>query len=180
MKIPIRKTPFYFLRHAQTDHSIYQLYDDPDEVQLNEKGIKQALEIQSILAHLPITTVCSSPLLRVQQTKEIALKNKIFKDIILEDLRECPSMLWDLFYASELRSLTIEEWELVQEFIYRVERGLKQAFQQEDPLLLIAHGGTYWALYHLLQLEGNQKINNCILVEFFLDQQNTWKTKFIS
>ncbi|MEK7340030.1 MAG: hypothetical protein AABZ92_04880, partial [Verrucomicrobiota bacterium] len=94
--------------------------------------------------------------------------------------RECPSMLWDLFYASELRSLTIEEWELVQEFIYRVERGLKQAFQQEDPLLLIAHGGTYWALYHLLQLEGNQKINNCILVEFFLDQQNTWKTKFIS
>lgn len=175
----INCTSFFFLRHAQTDHNVNNIYDDENEIELNQKGVQQAIEIQPIISTLPITTVCSSPMLRVQQTKNIVLKNKIFKDVVLEDLRECQSALWRLFIASESRSLTQEEWTLIQQFIDRVKRGLLHAFQHHDPVLLIAHGGTYWALSHLLNIEGNRKIENCILMEIFY-QQGTWKSKFIS
>ena len=180
MKFFVRKAPFYFLRHAQTDHNVHSIYDDENEIELNQKGIQQALELQQVIANLPITTVCSSPLRRAQQTKEIVLKGKMFKDIVLEDLRECPSALWRLFLASELRSLTPQEWELIQVFINRIEEGLNQAFQHDDPLLLIAHGGTYWALSHLLKLEGDRKVDNCMLVEISSQQKDIWKTKLIS
>lgn len=171
---------FYFLRHAQTDHNLYQIYDDKGVVELNEKGIQQALSIQEDLVSLSLATVCSSPLHRVQQTKNLALKNTDYEDVILEDLQECPSHLWRLFLASEERALTTEESDLVSGFIKRVEKGLERAFQYEAPLLLIAHGGTYWALSHLLQLEGDKKIGNCELIKIYLDEQNTWKKRFIS
>lgn len=176
----VRKTPFYFLRHAQTDHNVHRIYDDENEIELNQTGIQQALELQQVIANLPIATVCSSPLRRAQQTKEIVLKGKMFKDVVLEDLRECPSALWRLFLASESRSLTPQEWEIIQGFINRIDQGLNQAFQHDDPLLLIAHGGTYWALSHLLKLEGNRKVDNCTLVEIFPHQNDIWKTKLIS
>lgn len=86
-----RKAPFYFLRHGQTDHNVHNIYDDESEVELNQKGILQATELQRVISNLDIDTVCSSPLRRVQQTKELVLKGKIFKDIVIEDLRECPS-----------------------------------------------------------------------------------------
>ncbi|PWU14528.1 MAG: hypothetical protein C5B45_04235 [Chlamydiae bacterium] len=180
MSFFIRKAPFYFLRHAQTDHNVHRIYDDKNEIEINQNGVQQAIKLQQTIASLPIATVCSSPLRRVQQTKEIVLKNKVFRDVVLEDLRECPSALWRLFLASESRPLTNQEWELIQIFINRIEQGLNQALQQDDPLLLIAHGGTYWALSHLLRLEGDRKIDNCVLVKICPDQQETWKAKFIS
>lgn len=88
--------------------------------------------------------------------------------------------LWRLFLASEVRSLTLQEWELVQAFIDRIEQGLIQAFRHDGPLLLIAHGGTYWAISHLLKLERNRKLDNCILTEITLNKEDFWKTKFIS
>lgn len=180
MNFPLVKSPFYFLRHGQTNHNLNShLYNENTEIGLNEKGISQALEIQTILSSISISTVCCSPLFRAQQTKEIVLKNKEYKSIDLEDFRECSSNLWKLFLASEKRSLTERESNLVQGFVNQVENGLKHAFQQEQPLLLIAHGGTYWALSQLLQLKGNRKIDNCLLVEVF-STQNGWKTKYIS
>lgn len=180
MGLSIRKAPFYFLRHAQTDHNVHRIYDDENEIEINQTGVQQAIKLQQAIASLSIATVCSSPLRRVQQTKEIVLKNKAFRDVILEDLRECPSALWHLFLTSESRPLTNQEWELIQTFINRIEQGINQAFQHEDPLLLIAHGGTYWALSHLLRLEGNRKIDNCVLVKICPDRQETWKAEFIS
>jgi broad specificity phosphatase PhoE len=79
MRFVFVKTPFFFLRHAQTDHNVYNVY-----------------------------TVRSSPLLRVQQTKEIVLKNKKCRGVIVDDLRECSSAFWRLFIASKSCSLTKE------------------------------------------------------------------------
>lgn len=179
MSFSLVKLPFYFLRHGQTNHNLSShLYNENTEIGLNEKGISQALGIQTILSRIPISTVCCSPLFRAQQTKEIVLKNKKYKSLDLEDFRECSSDLWRLFLLSEKRSLTEQEFSLVQKFVNQVENGLKHAFQQEQPLLLIAHGGTYWALSQLLQLEGNRKIDNCLLVEIS-PTQDGWKTKYI-
>lgn len=177
MKFAFRRTPFYFLRHGETDHNVHKIYDDFTEIHLNENGEKQALQVQRIFRSLPIATVCSSPLLRVQQTKNIVLENKRVHDVILDEFRECPSSLWRLFLAAETRELTIEEWALINEFIHQVKDGLEKALQYNAPMLLVAHGGTYWALAHLLQLQGNRKIGNCILTYISPEESEIWRAE---
>ncbi|MEK7340169.1 MAG: histidine phosphatase family protein [Candidatus Rhabdochlamydia sp.] len=177
MKFTFRRTPFYFLRHGETDHNVHGIYDDFTEIHLNENGKKQALEIHKIFRSIPIITVCSSPLLRVQQTKNIVLENKSVQDIILDELRECPSALWRLFLAAEIRELTIGEWDLINEFTYRVKNGLEKALEYNAPILLIAHGGTYWALAHLLHLQGDPKIGNCVLTHIIPEGSKTWRAE---
>lgn len=178
MKFTFPKTPFYFLRHAETDHNVNKIYDDFSEVHLNENGKKQALEVQRVFHSTPITTVCSSPLLRVQQTKAIVLGNKLVKNhIVLNDFRECSGALWRLFLTAETRDLSPQEWIPINEFTNRVKAGLEKVLQFDEPILLIAHGGTYWALAHLLQLEGDPKIGNCFPMYITPEKSGAWKAQ---
>jgi len=177
MTTALHRTPFYFLRHGETDHNAHQIYDDVTQVQLNEKGHQQALHIQRVLHTLPLSTVCSSPLLRVQQTKNIVIQNKPVRDIICEEFSECPGSLWRLFIAAETTNLTVEEWSLINTFTSRVQQGLSKALQYPGPILIVAHGGTYWALAHLLQLQGDRKIGNCILTYISPVAPNLWRAE---
>lgn len=177
MKFTFHKIPFYFLRHGETNHNVHNIYDDLVDVHLNEKGQKQAFEVQQIFNSIPITTVCSSPLLRVQQTKNIVLEGRVARNVILDEFRECSSNLWRLFLASETRLLTLDEWAIINKFIYRVKDGLEKALQNDGPILIVAHGGTYWALAHLLQLEGDRKIGNCILTYIFPQESELWRAE---
>ncbi len=177
----ISKTPFYFLRHAETDHNLYKIYDEfTEKIQLNENGKKQALQVQRIFSSISIATVCSSPLLRVQQTKEIILENKPVEDIILDEFCECSSSLWQLFLAAETGALPSEEWAPIHEFTQRVKTGLEKALQYTSPMLLVAHGGTYWALAHLLDIQGDRKIGNCDLRYIIPDTSGIWKAEPIN
>lgn len=174
MKDFFPRVPFYFLRHGETNHNVHGVYDDFNEPELNETGINQSIKMRAILASLDIATVCSSPLIRVQQTKMVALEGKTYQDKVLDDLRECPSELWRLFLASETRSLNVEEWNSVYKFVDRVKNALGQALKFDHPLLLIAHGGTYWAIAHLFELPGDRKISNCVLTKIIPDSANGW------
>ncbi len=173
----MNRVPFYFMRHAQTDHNLYRIYDDSHDVHLNETGKDQARQLQKILQPLQITTVCSSPLLRVQQTKKLALENKTYEDIIIDGLRECPGALWKLFLASETRELLEEETQVVDAFLNSTKHALMQALQSTGPLLIIAHGGTYWACTHLLKIATERKIDNCSLVRITPYESDTWKAE---
>jgi probable phosphoglycerate mutase len=178
MNVPFRQIPFYFLRHGETDHNVNKIYDDFAEVHLNENGKRQAYEVQNTFRTTPIATVCSSPLLRVQQTQAIVLENKIVQNnVILDDLKECPGALWHLFLAAENRELKSNEWNLINQFLDRVRNGLMQALEYDGPTLLIAHGGTYWALSHLLQIKGDPKINNCVPMYITPGISGTWEAQ---
>ena len=132
MKYPFPQIPFYFLRHGETDHNVNKIYDDFAEVHLNETGKRQAYDVQNLFQTTQISTVCSSPLLRVQQTKAIVFENKIIQNnVILDDFKECPGALWHLFLAFENRELETHEWELIDEFLNRVRNGLIKALEFE-------------------------------------------------
>lgn len=175
MKSTFCRIPFYFLRHGETDHNVRKIYDDCTETHLNENGKQQAIQVERILRSLPIVTVCSSPLLRAQQTKNIVVGNKPVDDVVIDEFRECPSSLWRLFLAAETRELAMEERALIHAFTNQVKSGLEKALQYNTPILLVAHGGTYWALTHLLELEGNRKIRNCELTYIFPEGSENWK-----
>lgn len=177
MEFAFRRVPFYFLRHGETDHNVHKIYDDFTEIHLNENGKNQALRVQRTFRSIPVATICSSPLLRVQQTKNIVLENRPVHDVILEELRECPGALWRLFLAAETRELTLEEWALINEFTQRVKNGLEKALEYNTPILLVAHGGTYWALAHLLQLQGDRKIGNSILTYITPQEPGIWSAE---
>lgn len=170
---------FLFVRHGQTDHNVHKIYDDITDVPLNEVGIQQSIALGKKFQNLHVDTVISSPLLRVQETKKRILKNRSFNDLIFEEFKECPSALWRLFMAWEKRTLTLQEWEQIDQFTCRVKLGLQRAMQHEGTVLIIAHGGTFWALAHLLQLEIDRKIDNCMPVKFSSDMNSKWKVEFI-
>ena len=171
---------FYFLRHGETEHNLRKLYSDDPNVPLNRQGRRQARALRDLLEPLAIATVCSSPLLRAQQTKEIALADLAFEEVVVEELKECPAALWRLFLASESRLLSRPEQQRILAFFKLAEGALRKILSCRPPLLVVAHGGTYWAFSHLLKLEGARKIGNCSLVELFCDEKNRWQTKLLS
>ena len=168
---------FYFLRHGQTDHNLYKIYDDFTDVELNQTGINQAICAFEILKDIKIKTVCSSPLKRVQQTKTHALANSGYQDIIIDELKECSGSLWKLFLEKNTRLHNSSEKQLIQSFFERVEIGLQKALIYDGPILIIAHGGTYLALTEILAAKGENNINNCELARFSYHKTNGWNVQ---
>lgn len=64
----ILQKEFYFIRHGQTDHNKSAPKIDHEDISLNDIGWQQANEIESIIAALPIKTICFSPLKRYAVT----------------------------------------------------------------------------------------------------------------
>ena len=174
----INGRPFYFMRHGETDHNLYGLYDDSVDVQLNKTGENQALKLQKLCSVLGISTVCASPLIRAQQTKNILFEKNPINDVTVQQFRECPGFFWKLFLAYERRALTESEWGEINSFIQVVKNGLIRSLNEKSPILIVAHGGIYWALMHLLQVKGNKKIGNCLL-RYFIPNNNGWNSEVV-
>lgn len=171
----LKQTSFYFLRHGQTDHNLFKIYDDFTDVAINETGIVQASQVSSILEALDIRTVCSSPLKRVQQTKEHALKNKAFHDVLIDELKECSGDLWKLFLKDKNQPFTQSEEVFIDSFFKQTFLGLEKALSYEGPVLIIAHGGTFLAMHKLLNVLGDPSIHNCELAHFSYSDNKGWE-----
>lgn len=77
---------FYFVRHGQTDHNIGLNANLNDG--LNKVGKHQTKKVTSLLAKLPIKTICSSPLLRIQETTEIINAKLKVPNFVIPELKE--------------------------------------------------------------------------------------------
>ena len=89
---------FFFVRHGQTDHNALEgkdKGDHPSAIPLNDAGRNQAKAIEPTVACLPVQTVCSSPLKRVQETKEIVNTARLSAaHHEIENLAECTAKIW--------------------------------------------------------------------------------------
>ena len=63
----------YIVRHGQTDYNVEGRYGGRIDVNLNEKGINQALEIKNNLQGKKFDVVISSPLSRAITTAKIII-----------------------------------------------------------------------------------------------------------
>ncbi|WKZ30611.1 MAG: histidine phosphatase family protein [Candidatus Dojkabacteria bacterium] len=64
----------YLFRHAQTDDNANHIFSGTRDVTLNETGIKQAYDLQKLLAEVQVDVAFSSPMRRTVETISIALK----------------------------------------------------------------------------------------------------------
>ena len=81
-------TPFWYLRHGETDWNKQGLQQGSVDIPLNETGLAQAREAAERLHGKGITTIIASPLSRARVTAEIVAERLGLPVTIDPDLRE--------------------------------------------------------------------------------------------
>ena len=143
--------PFFFLRHGETDWNRERRAQGQIDIPLNPTGIAQAVAARDRLRHCGIATVCSSPLQRALATAQIvnqALRRPL---VVIDALKERHLGAWQ----GEVAGADPPEWlrgkappggETDAQFLARALAGLNAAIARDGPVLIVAHGGVYWAM----------------------------------
>src|SRR3990167_679895 len=171
---------FYFVRHGQTDQNVEEKKKKnnfPEDIPLNDTGRNQAASIKPIISSLGLHTVCSSPLSRAKETKQIITTNLPVTHHEIHDLSECSSdILNEMSQLGMCSSLPKEG--VVWQFMNRVRNGINQALSLDGTILVVAHGGVHWAICYLLGIEDHSwAIDNCVPVHFIIGNDGKWVAK---
>jgi len=170
---------FYFIRHGQTDHNAGKVSGEHIDISLNAFGQSQARIIEPTIAKLPIQTICYSPLKRAIETKEIIARSFTIPHKEITDLSECSVHIWTQMTAPWKSNTSCYLEKEVQFFIERVKRGINFALKEQSPALIVAHGGVYWAICHLLGTKGDWVIDHFVPVHFTVHENKKWSAKKI-
>lgn len=160
---------FYFLRHGETDWNARGIMQGQTDVPLSEVGLRQAKAIAETVAALPIATVCCSSLRRARHTAEIASADLRLPLIAIDDLRECR---FGIYEGKPAAGPWRDDWvnggalpggETHDEYVTRALRGLNSALSHRGPVLVVAHGGTFWAIQRFALANHSVRVPNCVL-----------------
>lgn len=141
---------FYFLRHGQTGRNALRIFQAVDEP-LSALGLQQAAHAAGLLADQPIRTIVCSDARRAFDTAHIVAAALHLAPIAQEALRE--RNFGALIGTSSAHidwSCEPEGGETLAQFVARTRAALEAAFAQPAPVLVVAHGGTLYALAALL------------------------------
>lgn len=183
----LTRTPFYFLRHGQTDWNLENRAQGQTDVPLNATGIAQANAACSMVSGLNIQTICSSPLSRALKTAEV-IGDAISKPLhVLDELTECS---WGI-QEGQTKTSWYPEWkseqttppgaEVYSEFLVRALHGINKALAYPGPVLIVAHGGVYWSIQKYAGIGEHSDLPNCVPVHHEpVGQKSTlWTTRAI-
>jgi uncharacterized phosphatase len=159
---------FFFVRHGQTDHNAGRIQGEHCDISLNVVGLTQAEAIEPIIATLSLHIIFCSPLLRARETKDILNRRISVRCLEMPEFAECSCGMWE-----EMQKGVVKE-KLAKQFIARVGNGLQQVLAEKGPALIIAHGGVYSAICIWLNMKNERVIDNCVPMQFFLDQKGCW------
>lgn len=167
----ILEKPFYFIRHGQTDWNLEHRAMGVTDIPLNPVGIQQAVDACQHLKEFSIKTICHSPLQRAKQTAEIVHKEVQCEIFPVEELKEfClgtyAGEIIDTWFDEWMKGKVLPEGETFQQFVERSLRGVNKALSYSGPTLIVAHGGTYWAIQQATQLLELPDLPNCTLAYF--------------
>ncbi len=179
----IRPVPFFYLRHGETDWNAEGRFQGRTEVPLNARGLAQARAARDLLTRSGIATICCSPQLRARTTAEIVNEALGLRLVIIDDLAECglgvrEGQLKAEWYTEWKSGRTPEGAEAYADFLVRALRGINRALEQDGPVLIVAHGGTYIAVRDHLGL-GEVELQNCLPVrhEPAADGSYAWRVE---
>ena len=158
------KRDFYFVRHGQTDWNQAHRAQGQTDIPLNDEGRRQAHLAAKAAADLEIGTICSSPLARALETAQIIQKANGAKLEVVDDLIECS---WGE-REGDRRGAWYEAWkrgietppgaEPYEQFIERAGKAINKALAHAEPVLIVAHGGIYWAV----QLHATREVGSAL------------------
>lgn len=145
---------FWFLRHGQTEWNAAGRCQGRADVPLSVAGEAEAVAALRHLTGRGIDGICASPLKRARRTAEIvgeALKLPVVEVPGLEEMDVGP-------YEGVADYSWIEPWrrdepvagiEPFPDMRRRVAEAANRALGTAGHVLIVAHGGVFWALQHL-------------------------------
>ena len=141
---------FYFLRHGQTARNLTRIFQATDEP-LNDTGLAQARAAAEALANEPIATILCSDALRAHQTAELVAAPHGLTPIPSEALRERNFGALIGTSSAEIDWACIpDDGETLAQFMQRKNLALADALGVPGPVLVVAHGGSLFALAAML------------------------------
>jgi probable phosphoglycerate mutase len=151
-------TPFWFLRHGETDYNAKGLSQGALDISLNETGRAQAARAAPLLAGQGIVGILSSPMIRTRETTAIVnetLKLPVsydpaLREVIFGGMEGKPLSPW--FVSWMEGSYTPEGAESFAELTARVRGALTRILALPGPVLIVAHGGVFRAVRDILGL----------------------------
>lgn len=179
-------TPFIFLRHGETDWNREHRLQGQVDVPLNSRGIAQAHDAKERLRGSAIATVCSSPLARAHETARIV--NEVLQRplVFIDELMECNLSGWQgavggAWYDDWIGGAVPPGGESYGRFLDRSLAGINKALAHPGPVLIVAHGGVYWAVQRHATYDDEHDIPNGIPVHHDppSGEQRTWRTKVL-
>ena len=141
---------FYFLRHGQTGRNALRIFQAVDEP-LSELGLQQAARAATLLAGEPIRTVVCSDARRANDTAYAVATALKLVPAAQATLRERNfGALIGTSSANIDWACEPEGGETLLQFVSRTRGAIDTALRLPAPVLVVAHGGTLYALAALL------------------------------
>jgi probable phosphoglycerate mutase len=177
--LALPETPFWFLRHGETDYNAAGLSQGALDIPLNATGRAQAQTAGPLLAGQGIVRIVASPMQRTRETAGI-INEFLGLDVYYErDLREVvfggmegkPLMPW---FPEWLEGrYTPEGAETFFQVLERVDLVMSRLLQTPGPLLIVAHGGVFRALRDLMGLPKEGLTANAVPL-YCVPGENGW------
>ncbi len=149
-------TPFWFLRHGETDYNAQGLSQGAIDIALNENGRSQARTAAAFLANRGILSIVASPMLRTRETA--AIVNEVLRlpisyeprvrEVIFGGMEGKPLHPW--FQSWMEGSYTPEGAESFAQLTVRIATALQAILALPGPVLIVAHGGVFRAVRDLM------------------------------
>lgn len=164
----LTRTPFWFLRHGETDWNAQGLSQGRTDIPLNQVGILQAERAALALRTARLATIIASPLIRARHTAEIVAQplglpvglDPDLAEVSFGDREGQPMGDW---YDDWIEGrYTPADGESFRELLDRAVRAVNRALERPAPVLVVAHGALFRALRLVLGHEPNVRTPNAL------------------
>jgi len=141
-------------RHGQTDWNLEGRLQGNTDTDLNETGLRQAIELAQRLRHFKFDTIVSSDLSRAFKTAEIVAKEQSIPIMLDQRLRELglgdaegktKTELEELYGVKDFASYNFPGRETAASVANRVNALIDELYAKKyQSIALSSHGGVVW------------------------------------
>lgn len=173
------QSPFWFLRHGETDWNAQGLSQGNVDIPLNATGRAQAVAAAEMLRNRGIASIVASPLSRAHDTA-LATASVLGLPVELDEgLREVsfgaqegqPMSQWFADWVAG--SYTPDDAESFASLRARSVAAINRALARPAPVLVVAHGALFRALRAEMGLEPNVRTANAM--PFWCEPGSPWR-----
>jgi probable phosphoglycerate mutase len=168
MTLALNPTPFWFLRHGETDWNAEGRSQGRTDIPLNAVGLVQARRAALAMVDRGVVSIVASPLSRALRTAEIvaeALNLPVSTDVELQEVAfgtEEGKPMGDWYDDWIAGTFTPDGAETFQALHDRAVAAINRATARPGPVLVVAHGALFRALRMALGHEPNVRTPNAL------------------
>jgi probable phosphoglycerate mutase len=180
----LTRQPFWFLRHGQTDWNRTGKCQGRRDVPLSMAGEAEAHAAAPLLKGLGINAICCSPLQRARTTADIIGKTLDLPVVNVSGLEEMDvgpyegvaDYSWVTAWREDAAIPGIEPFPAMRR---RIGEAVNRALGTASHVLIVAHGGVFWALQNLCR-EPFLRLGHCRPAYLSPNGETAWRIEMLT